>query len=112
MKAEVSMTERVAETIRKASAEKSAGERRSVEYYVGVGIDYFRHASSFDAYDKFRSELFEAAARAAIEAMRKPTYAMEQAGWSALPRDAGPSDAAYIWEKMIDAALLAEREAV
>lgn len=51
--------------------------------------------------------LMENAARAAIEAMRKPTDAMKRSGALCMP-DYDPSvdDAQICWEAMIDAALL------
>lgn len=44
-------------------------------------------------------------ARAAIEAMREPTEAMESAGWDSYDRNDGWSGPQYCWQAMVDAAL-------
>ena len=86
------MVERVEKALREAAVPHE-GDTRSLSYYASAGIDHFRHD-----HDRLAA-LISIAARAAIEAMREPTLAMERC-----PLYCRDEDAA-MWRAMIDAAL-------
>mgnify|MGYP000922428315 CR=1 FL=1 len=90
--AEIERVERVKRAIMAASVPHTNETTRSLGYYASVGIDALKHD-----HDRFDT-LVDLAARAAIEAMREPTEAMESAAW-------GSCD---VWRAMIDAALTSD----
>lgn len=60
--------ERVKKAIETADVELTSGNRRSLGYYAGVGIDHFNHH-----YAEIYPALIEAAAKAAIAAVEQST---------------------------------------
>lgn len=76
---------------------------------VARGIFASQEWPEFHPAYEVSSEIFEIAARAAIEAMREPTQAMLQEGASGSGEDS-EATALGAWETMIDAALQ-EKEA-